>query len=98
MTPINQGLVFSTNFRWGFDPSLFQPVLPKNFIHRMLPGEEIFNFTEDWKSAAQETIGLKEYGMRQWFASSAEALAKKGYPLDTRKKMLNLGYLVWKRP
>ena len=36
-----QGLVFSTNFRLGFDPVDFQAVLPKNLIHRMAPGEPV---------------------------------------------------------
>ncbi len=93
-----EGLVFCTNFRWGFEPKMFQPVLPKNFIHRMLPGEPIYAFMEAWKEAAHETIGYKEYGLRQWFCASAEALAEKGYSIDTRKKMLKLGFLVWHDP
>jgi hypothetical protein len=91
-------LVFSTNFRWGFDPGIFQPVLPKNYIHRMAPGEMIYDFIEAWKTAANETVGYKQYGLRQWFVESAAALAAKGYQIDTRKKMLRGGYLIWKRP
>ncbi len=34
-----EGLVFSTNYRLGFDPADFQAVLPKNLIHRVVPGE-----------------------------------------------------------
>lgn len=93
-----EGLVFSTNFRWGFEPGIFQPVLPKNYIHRMIPGEPIYDFMEVWKAAAQESIGYKEYGLRQWFIESCEALAKKGFNIDTRRKMLKAGYLVWKEP
>lgn len=33
-----EAVVFSTNFKDGFDPSMFQPHLTKNFIHRMVPG------------------------------------------------------------
>jgi hypothetical protein len=91
-----EGLVFSTNFRWGFEPEMFQPVLPKNFIHRVLPGEAIYEFFSDWKESALEKVGYKEFGLRQWFVESAEALAAKGYRIDTRKKMLDSGFLVWK--
>ncbi len=41
-----EALVFSTNFRAGFEPALFQPVLPKNYIHRMVPGEPIAAFID----------------------------------------------------
>jgi hypothetical protein len=96
--PRLEGLVFSTNFRWGFEPGMFQPVLPKNFIHRVVPGELIHDFMQDWKNAADQTVGYRQFGLRQWFVESAEALAGKGYPIDTRKKMLKGGYLVWNRP
>src|SRR4026209_2936789 len=35
-------LVFSTNFRQGFDVEEFQTVLPKNLIHHMVAGELIY--------------------------------------------------------
>jgi len=92
-----EGLLFSTNFRWGFDPGIFQPVLPKNFIHRMLPGEVIFDFMEAWKDAARQTIAVKPLGLRQWFAASAMALAEKGYVIDLRRQYLQKGFLLWKR-
>lgn len=93
---IYEGLVFGTNFRWGFEPDIFQPVLPKNFIHRMLPGEKIFEFMEAWKDAARQTIGLRPLGLRQWFAAGARELAKRGYNIDLRTKFLRKGFLVWK--
>ncbi|HAY83409.1 MAG TPA: methylase [Chloroflexi bacterium] len=93
-----EGLAFSTNFRWGFDPGLFQSVLPKNLIHHMTEGEVIQQFFSDWKDACNETIGYKQYGLRHWFQESASALGQKGYSIDTRKKFLRSGYLVWKVP
>lgn len=92
-----EGLVFSTNFRWGFEPSIFQPVLPKNFIHRMLPGENIYEFMEAWKQASRLSMAVKTFGLRQWFAASAEALASLGYNIDLRKRFVEHGYLIWKR-
>lgn len=91
-----EGLLFSTNFGWGFEPGLFQPVLPKNCIHRMIPGEKINTFMTDWNQAIRETIAARNWGLRQWFEASAVALAGRGYPLDLRRKLLRQGYLLWK--
>lgn len=91
-----EGLLFGTNFHWGFEPGIFQPVLPKNYIHRMEPGETIYEFMEAWKAAARQTIAFKAFGLRQWFAASARQLAANGYPIDTRRKYLRLGMLLWK--
>lgn len=93
---VYEGLLFSTNFHMGFDPSIFQPVLPKNYIHRMLPGEKIYQFMDAWKFAARQTIAYKDLGMREWFLASAGALSEKGYRIDMRRKILKKGYLFWK--
>ncbi|MCB2179845.1 hypothetical protein KQH54_01840 [bacterium] len=92
------GITFSTNFRWGFSPSLFPPVLPKNLIHKMIAGEEINQFFTDWEASTVNTIAHKAYGIRQWFVESGNALAEMGYQIDTRKKMLKSGFLTWKSP
>ena len=89
------GLLFSTNFRWGFEPALFQPVLPKNFIHRMIPGEPIHSFMQAWKTAACQTMPFKAFGLRQWFSASAHALALDGYRIELRRRFLNKGFLFW---
>jgi len=90
-----EALVFSTNFRMGFEITDFQAVLPKNLIHHVVPGEPIYDFFEAWKGAAAETSAMKTYGLRQWFMQSAEALARKGYKLNLQKKFLARGYLIW---
>jgi hypothetical protein len=90
-----EALVFSTNFRMGFDLTDFQAVLPKNLIHHVVPGEPIYDFFEAWKAAAAETSAMKTYGVRQWFMQSAEALAQKGYKINLQKKFLARGYLLW---
>lgn len=89
------GVVFSTNFKWGFSPAIFQPVLPKNFIHRMTEGEPIYQFMEDWKQAAHTTISHKSWGLRQWFVASAYVLAERGYSLHLHDRLLRRGYLYW---
>lgn len=90
-----ESLVFSTNFRIGFDITDFQAVLPKNYIHHVLPVESIHDFFEAWKQSAAETSAMKAYGLRQWFIHSAESLAGKGYKINLQTKFLSRGYLIW---
>jgi SAM-dependent methyltransferase len=92
---IYEGLLLSTNFRWGFAPGLFQPVLPKNCIHRMIPGEKVHDFMSAWNQAIRETVAVKEWGLRQWFAASARTLAARGYRVEQRRTYLRRGYLLW---
>ncbi|MEW6400386.1 MAG: class I SAM-dependent methyltransferase [Chloroflexota bacterium] len=89
-------LIFSTNFRMGFDITDFQAVLPKNYIHHVLPGERIFDFLEAWKKSAAETSAAKVFGLRQWFMASAQRLAQQGYDVAAGRKWLAKGYLIWK--
>lgn len=90
-----EALVFSANFRAGFDPGQFQTVLPKNYIHRMVLGEAIYDFFADWKAAAQETQAYKVWGLRQWFSVCAQNLAGRGYKINLRRKWLWQGWLIW---
>lgn len=95
-TPWRQeAIVFYTNFRLGFDPVEFQTILPKNFIHRVTPGELIYDFFEAWKASAAESAPMRTFGLRTWFAASAESLARRGYKIRLQKKWLNRGWLVW---
>lgn len=93
---VQEALVFGTNFRSGFDPAHFQAVLPKNYIHRMVPGEPIHAFFEAWKKAALEEAAIKVWGPRQWFAATAQALASRGYSVDLRRRWVRKGVLLWR--
>jgi hypothetical protein len=92
-----EGLLFSTNFRWGFEPGIFQPVLPKNYIHRVVSGEPIYDFLSQWKQAYRAALPVRSLGLRQVFSESARQLAAQGYPIDTRRKLLSKGYLLLKQ-
>ena len=92
-----EALVFSTNFRIGFDITDFQAVLPKNYIHHVTRGELIYDFFEAWKRSAAETASAKVFGLKQWFIASAESLAAKGYKIDLHKKWLAKGWLIWNK-
>lgn len=89
-----EALVFSTNFRWGFDPAQFQPVLPKNCIHRMRPGEPIYNLMEAWKAAARRTLPERAWGLRRWFSASLHALAADGFDVVLHGRWPALGFLI----
>jgi len=91
-----EALVFSTNFRLGFDAGEFQTILPKNLIHHVVEGEPIHDFFEAWKKSAKETSSMKTYGARQWFIAAAERMAERGYTVATQRKWLTRGYLIWK--
>lgn len=100
LTPswLHESTIFSTNFRTGFDPADFQAILPKDLIHRVTPGEPIYDFFQDWKEAARITSFQRTWGMRQWFVASIHALAHRGYRIDRRRRWLNRGYLIWQLP
>ena len=92
-----EALVFSTNFRLGFDVEEFQTILPKNYIHHVTKGEPIHDFFEAWKKSAAETSHAKTFGLRQWFVAAAESLAKKGFKINLQKKFLSKGWLIWEQ-
>jgi hypothetical protein len=89
-------LIFSTNFRTGFNVEEFQTILPKNLIHHVVQGEPIYDFFEAWKQSAAETVSMKIYGERQWFVAAAERMAKQGYAIASQRKWLSKGFLIWK--
>ncbi|RIK35231.1 MAG: methylase [Chloroflexi bacterium] len=89
-----EALVFSTNFRCGFDPAEFQPVLPKDLVHHMLPGEAIYAFFEAWKRAARLAAAHRAWGSRDWFVAAAHALAEQGYRVNLRPAWLRKGFLL----
>ena len=91
-----EALVFSTNFRSGFNVEEFQTILPKNLIHRMVAGQLIYDFFEAWKRAAAKTSAAQTYGSKQWFALAAENLARKGFKIDLHRKWLSKGWMIWK--
>lgn len=93
-----EALAFFTNFHLGFDPVAFQTILPKNYIHRIVEGQPIFDFFAAWKAAAAETSPMQTWGLRQWYIAAAEALAKRGFRINLRRKWLSKGWMIWEMP
>lgn len=89
-----EGLVFCSSFRASFDPAVFQAVLPKSLIHRVVPGEPVHAFFEDWKRAARDTVSEGSWGARRWFAAAALRLAELGWTVDLRRRLIDRGYLL----
>lgn len=90
-----EAIVFSTSFISDFSPSMFCSVLPKNLIHRMVPGEVIFEFINAWEQSARCTKPVSVWGKRQWFRASAERLSGYGYNIDLRSSWLKKGWLIF---
>lgn len=93
-----EALVFSTNFRQRFDPTEFQAVLPKDLIHRVLPGEPIHAFFVAWKQAAAICASYGTWGVKAWFVAAAVQLAQAGYRINLRPHWLRKGFLIWRFP
>ena len=91
-----EAVVFSTNFRQGFDPTAFQAVLPKDLIHRMVPGEPVYDFFTAWRQATAMTAAHRVWGVRAWFVAAAHQLAQLGYPVNLRPHWLRKGFLLWR--
>ena len=96
--PRLDGILFSLNFREGFSPDLFPPVLPKHLIHRHVPGEVIHAFFEDWRRAALYTRHALSYGARQHFVAAAAMLRASWPGVVLRPRWLRQGLLLWRQP
>lgn len=89
-----EGLVFFTNFKQTLDLNDFKAVLPKNLIHRMIPGESIFAFFQTWQSALNNTVGEKAWGNKRWFSAAILEMSRLGVNLSTDKKLISRGFLI----
>ncbi len=91
----SEGLLFATHFGERFSPRDFQAVLPKHLIHRVVPGESIYDFFTAWDDAAQRTRDRAAFGVRQHFVAAAEHLASSVHGLSVRRSWLRNGWLFW---
>jgi hypothetical protein len=89
-----EGVVFSSRLRTPFVPADFQAVLPKNWIHRMVAGEPIYEFIQGWQGAARRTVAERGWGDRRWFVAAGQELHRSGWGVDPRPRWLSRGYLL----
>ena len=92
---VHHGLLFATNFRQGFAPDIYPSVLPKHLIHRMVPGEEIYDFFQHWEQAAREASHAKSFGIRQHYVATARVLAQRVSGITLKERWLRRGWLFW---
>ena len=93
-----EGLLFSLRFSQGFEPDLFPPVLPKQLIHRMRPGEPIHTFFEHWRTATHWSRPLSTWGTCKHFAGAAVALASLQPGVCDRPRFTRRGFILWRYP
>ena len=94
--PVSEGLLFATSFHGALDPRLFQAVLPKHLIHRVVPNEPIFEFFEAWVRSAEITRAQAEFGAKQHFVAAAEHLSSLIEGVEIRRTWLRKGWLLWR--
>jgi hypothetical protein len=93
-----EALVLGTNFRGGLDPDAFQTRLPKCFIHRVVPGDPVGAFVDDWKASCRDTRASEVWGPRAWFTAAAGALTARGWTVMRPDSWPRRGWLVVKEP
>jgi hypothetical protein len=93
-----EALVLGANLGVDLDPEAFQTRLPKSFIHRMVEGERVFTFIEDFKAAFRDTRSSAIWGPRAWFTATGGALVGRGYNIARPDRWLRQGWLVWRDP
>lgn len=93
-----EGLLFYARARADFAPEALQPVLPKRWIHRVVPGEPIHAFFQRWGAAWRATSGHAAFGPRQHFEAAARALAEVDARVEPRGWLIRRGYLLWRSP
>ncbi len=89
---VDEGLLFSARLRADFGPVQLQPVLPKDLIHRVVPGEPIHTLMEDWQRTWLAHRHLAPFGPRQVWVAVSEELSRR-WRVDRRRWMARRGYL-----
>jgi hypothetical protein len=90
---IHQHIVFATNFQHEPIPTEFQAILPKRLIHHA-HDEPLWSFFRAWERGLARARGMGQYRHRRKWAYATRYLGDMGYAVDTRKRVMNRGYLV----
>ena len=89
----SEGVLFLARIRDLEDVRDFQTVLPKRLIHRVTPGEPVFELFADWSAAWRDTAAAP----RHWQAAGA-LLAERRSDVSAPVRWLRRGALVWRLP
>lgn len=95
--PPEHRVAFGANLRHPLEsPRDLQPVLPKNLIHRVVPGEAVYGLMEGWDRAWRQTHAAATFGPRVHFAAAGRALMELRPDVERRPGLLREGWLVWR--
>ena len=92
---IPESLLFCGSFDEPMAPDRFPPRLPKRWIHRMVPGEHIFDFFAAWRACWQRNQPRKAHGHRDVFSHTVRELASL-QPVSAAPWLLRRGYLRYR--
>lgn len=91
---VHHELVFGTNFRENAEPVDFQAILPKRLIHHALDTAPAA-FFEAWQRALVLARGAGfTPPRRRWVMAARLLRARFGYDVDTRRRIVQRGYLA----
>lgn len=91
-----EGLLLYARPRADFTPDAWKAVLPKRWIHRVVPPEPIHAFFEAWEASWRATAPARAFGVRQGFEAAVRHLADRVPGVSTRRWLLRRGYLLWR--
>ena len=88
---VSEGVLFLASLKSLKDVRDFQAVLPKRLIHRVTPGEPVFDLFEDWSAAWRATSV-----MPRPFQAAGQLLAERRSDVSAPSRWLRRGALLWR--
>jgi hypothetical protein len=88
---LSEGVLFLAKIRSVADVRDFQAVLPKRWIHRVTPGEPVFDLFEDWSAAWRDAAGAPRR-----FQAAGQILAERRSDVTAPSRWLRRGALLWR--
>ena len=90
-------LLFSQNLRHQIDsPRALQPRLPKDWIHRIRPGEPVHGLMEDWERAWRAAHSHRTFGPIAHWVEAARRLQQRRKDVQRTPRLWRRGYLLWR--
>ncbi len=88
---VSEGVLFLARIQSLKDVQDFRAVLPKRLIHRVTPGEGVFDLFEDWSAAWRDASGQPRR-----FQLAGQRLAARRTDVAAPSRWLRRGALLWR--
>jgi hypothetical protein len=88
---VSEGVLFLARIQSVKDVRDFQAVLPKRLIHRVTPGEPVFDLFEEWSAAWRDASGRPRR-----FQVAGQNLAQRRPDVGAPARWLRRGALLWR--